>query len=51
MKYIISHDISSSKIRKEFSDFLLVKIYKNSKLVFIGNIKKKYLFKKIVKIG
>ncbi|MBS5790228.1 CRISPR-associated endonuclease Cas2 [Fusobacterium sp.] len=48
MKYIISYDISSSKIRKEFSDFLLSENFiRIQKSVFIGNIKKKYLFKKI----
>ncbi len=48
MKYIISYDISSSKIRKDFSDFLLSENFiRIQKSVFIGNIKKKYLFKKI----
>ena len=48
MKYIISYDISSSKIRKDFSDFLLSENFiRIRKSVFIGNIKKKYLFKKI----
>ena len=38
MKYIISYDISSSRIRKEFSDFLLSENFiRIQKSVFIGN--------------
>lgn len=51
MKYIISYDISSSRIRKEFSDFLLSENFiRIQKSVFIGNIRKNIYLKKF-KIG
>lgn len=50
MKYIIAYDIESSKIRSEFSNFLISENFiRIQKSVFIGNINKKFLYMKIQK--